>query len=89
MPNGFGSPSGDTLATVQPESFQKKLEIDMSDKTLLANLPADKSLDSVLTAVFPVARENNAHGIGLHSIPSALLLYGAVAVKVPHTAVGS
>ena len=57
----------------------------MSYKTILAYLPTDKSADRVLDVALPIARDNDAHFIGLHVIPRVPLLYGVVAAEIPQS----
>jgi nucleotide-binding universal stress UspA family protein len=57
----------------------------MSYKTILAYLPNAKSADRVLDVALPIARDNDAHFIGLHVIPRVPLLYGVVAAEIPQS----
>lgn len=57
----------------------------MSYKTVLAYLPNTKSADQVLDVALPIARENDAHFIGLHVMPRVPLLYGVVAAEIPQS----
>ncbi|MBU2531139.1 MAG: universal stress protein, partial [Alphaproteobacteria bacterium] len=57
----------------------------MSYKTILACLPADARADRILDTALPVARDNEAHFIGLHAIPRVPVIYGVVAAEIPHS----
>lgn len=57
----------------------------MSYKTVLAYLPNTRSADQVLDVALPIARENDAHFIGLHVMPRVPLLYGVVAAEIPQS----
>ena len=57
----------------------------MSYKTILAYLPNAESADRILDVALPIARDNDAHFIGLHVIPRVPLLYGVVAAEIPQS----
>lgn len=57
----------------------------MPVKTLLVCLMNKEHADTVLSAAVPLARANNAHLIGLHTV-EALLVYPGIAMHVPDEA---
>ncbi len=57
----------------------------MSYKTVLAYLPNATRADRILDVALPIARDNNAHFIGLHVMPRVPLLYGVVAAEIPQS----
>jgi len=59
----------------------------MSYKTILACLPAEGNTDRILDVALPIARDHDAHFIGLHVTPRVPLTYGVVAAEIPKSVV--
>ena len=59
----------------------------MPYKTILTYLPNTKSASQVLEAVLPVAKEHDAHLIGLHVIPRVPVTFVVAAVEIPQSVI--
>ena len=55
----------------------------MPYKTILTYLPDKKTADRLLNAAMSVARENDAHLVGLHVIPRVPVMYSVAAAEIP------
>ena len=55
----------------------------MSYKTILVYLPEPAKLDRLLDVAAPLARQNEAHLIGLHVIPRVPVMYAVPAAQIP------
>ena len=59
----------------------------MPYKTILTYLPDKKTADRLLNAAISVARDNDAHLVGLHVIPRVPIMYAVAAAEVPQAIV--
>ena len=59
----------------------------MPYKTILTYLPDKKTADRLLNAAMSVARENDAHLVGLHVIPRVPVMYSVAAAEIPQAIV--
>ena len=59
----------------------------MPYKTILTYLPDQSTADRVLDAAISVARDNDAHLIGLHVIPRVPIIYAVAAAEIPQAIV--
>ena len=55
----------------------------MSYKTMLAYLPDRKTADRVLDYAVPLARQNEAHLIGLHVVPRVAVMFAMPSAQLP------
>ncbi len=59
----------------------------MTYKTILTYLPDSTIADHVLEAVLPIAKEHDAHLIGLHIIPRVPVTYIVAAAEIPQSVI--